>query len=104
MAQTTTNLGLKKPDPDEFYDVADQNGNMDILDRVVGKNTTDLTALGKKVAQQKKDLEKEISDTLEEFKEEVGNITYDSSKEELTIPANFQTYDSSKEELIISII
>lgn len=30
--QKTTNYGLNKPDVTDFYDVADQNGNMDIID------------------------------------------------------------------------
>lgn len=33
--QTTTNLGLKKPDQDEFYDIEVQNQNMDIIDEKV---------------------------------------------------------------------
>lgn len=32
MATTTQNYGLKKPAPDDFYTIEDQNSNMDILD------------------------------------------------------------------------
>ena len=32
MAEKTTNFGLTKPLPEEFYDVGVQNGNMDIID------------------------------------------------------------------------
>ena len=37
MAEQTTNFGLKKPVPDDFYNVDDQNGNMDILDTELKK-------------------------------------------------------------------
>ncbi len=32
MATNTTNYNLKKPDQTDFYDIADQNGNMDLID------------------------------------------------------------------------
>ena len=38
--QTTTNLGLKKPESSDFYDVADQNENMDKLDTEVFKKAS----------------------------------------------------------------
>lgn len=34
--QTTKNLGLKKPEPEDFYNVQDQNTNMDIIDEEFG--------------------------------------------------------------------
>lgn len=34
---TTTNLNLKKPDADDFYNVEDMNDNSDILDTEVSK-------------------------------------------------------------------
>lgn len=104
MASQTTNLKLKKPSADDFYSVEDQNGNMDIIDQAIKKDRDDMSTLGKKVDQQKTDLEKKINDTIDEFAKEVGEIKYNASTEELQIPANFQHYDSSKEELIISII
>lgn len=44
MAYYTKNYNLKKPLPNEFYDVEDQNGNMDILDTVLAnhQNNTDV--------------------------------------------------------------
>ena len=38
MANYTKNYNLKKPLPNEFYDVEDQNGNMDILDTVLAEH------------------------------------------------------------------
>ncbi len=35
MATTTTNLGLTKPDAQDAYNIADHNGNMDILDEAI---------------------------------------------------------------------
>jgi hypothetical protein len=34
---TTTNLNLKKPDADDFYNVEDMNDNSDVLDTEVSK-------------------------------------------------------------------
>ena len=36
MSSKTTNLGLTKPEEDEFYDVRVQNENMDIIDKKIG--------------------------------------------------------------------
>jgi len=33
--KTTTNFGLKKPEENDFYNVTDQNDNMDVIDRVL---------------------------------------------------------------------
>ena len=38
MAEYTQNYKLKKPLPNEFYDVADQNGNMDKIDSTLKKH------------------------------------------------------------------
>lgn len=35
MSTNTTNYNLKKPGVDDFYNVADQNGNMDIVDQQI---------------------------------------------------------------------
>ena len=35
MSSKTTNLGLTKPEEDEFYDVRVQNENMDIIDKKI---------------------------------------------------------------------
>lgn len=35
MATYTTNYNLKKPAPEDFYDIADFNGNADIIDAVM---------------------------------------------------------------------
>lgn len=40
MSTTTSNLGLKKPDTTDFYDIADFNGNADILDTFAGETIT----------------------------------------------------------------
>ena len=37
MATTTANYGLKKPADNEYYNVEDQNGNMDIIDAELAK-------------------------------------------------------------------
>lgn len=57
MSTNTTNYNLKKPGVDDFYNVADQNGNMEIIDialgnkveKIVGKglSTNDYTTLEK---------------------------------------------------------
>lgn len=39
MADKTTNYGLTKPNPEEFYDVNVQNGNMDIIDQQLKERT-----------------------------------------------------------------
>lgn len=36
MMKTTENFELKKPDADDFYNVEDQNDNMDIIDQELG--------------------------------------------------------------------
>ena len=41
MATKTKNLGLTKPDPGEFYDVIDSNGNMDIIDENITAHLAD---------------------------------------------------------------
>lgn len=38
MSTQTTNLKLVKPAEDDLYDISVQNGNMDIIDKVIGKN------------------------------------------------------------------
>lgn len=45
MSGATTNYGLVKPLPEEFYDVAVQNGNMDIIDAVLKSLADDLGAV-----------------------------------------------------------
>lgn len=35
MAKYTTKYKLKKPEPDDFYNVQDQNGNMDIIEEAL---------------------------------------------------------------------
>jgi transcriptional/translational regulatory protein YebC/TACO1 len=37
---TLTPLGLKKPAITDYYDVADANGNMDLVDTLIGNNKT----------------------------------------------------------------
>lgn len=44
MATNTTNYNLKKPASDEFYNVADQNDNMDIIDTQLKQNADDIEA------------------------------------------------------------
>lgn len=57
MAGQTPNYKLVKPAPEEFYDVAVPNGNMDIIDALIkalqdGKaNSTDLTSVTNAVTQ-----------------------------------------------------
>lgn len=46
MATETTNYGLKKPDPSDFYNIADFNGNADIIDaelKSINDQYTDLS-------------------------------------------------------------
>lgn len=40
MANKTTNYGLTKPLPEEFYDINVQNGNMEIIDTELKKRAT----------------------------------------------------------------
>ena len=40
---TTTNLALKKPDADDFYNVGDFNENADIIDTAVGNMANDIS-------------------------------------------------------------
>lgn len=42
--KTTENLGLKKPDVDDFYNIDDQNDNMDIIDEKMRQLNKELTA------------------------------------------------------------
>ena len=49
MVQKTTNLQLNKPDVDDYYDIAIQNENMDILDDVVGTMSSAVNALNTEV-------------------------------------------------------
>ncbi len=47
MATETTNYGLKKPDPSDFYNIADFNGNADIIDaelKSINDQYTDLSS------------------------------------------------------------
>lgn len=44
MAQTTTNYGFKKPEPNDFYNVEDQNENWDKVDEMITCGTEDLVA------------------------------------------------------------
>ena len=47
MANYTSNLNLKKPEPTDNYNVSDQNGNMDILDTAVTSKETPAGAQAK---------------------------------------------------------
>lgn len=66
--QTTTNLGLKKPDPTDSYNVQDFNDNMDILDGVVKKVISGKT----KIAASSQEVALDMSFTLNDF----ANYTY----------------------------
>lgn len=50
MADYTKNYHLKKPLPEEFYDVADQNGNMDLIDAQMKRNAEDIQKIMEKGA------------------------------------------------------
>ena len=41
----TTNYELKKPESTDFYDVGDQNDNMDIIDGALKENADGLSGL-----------------------------------------------------------
>ena len=43
MATNTINYNLKKPDQEDFYTIADQNGNMDIIDTELKRNANSIT-------------------------------------------------------------
>ena len=43
MATYTTNLNLKKPASSDQYNVADMNGNMDLIDAACGKTSVTVT-------------------------------------------------------------
>lgn len=42
---TTTNYELKKPESTDFYDVGDQNDNMDIIDGALKENADGISGL-----------------------------------------------------------
>ena len=44
MSTQTTNLGLVKPEATDMYDIGVQNGNMDIIDEVLGKVDTEVVS------------------------------------------------------------
>ena len=50
MADYTKNYHLKKPLPEEFYDVVDQNGNMDLIDAQMKRNAEDIQKIMEKGA------------------------------------------------------
>lgn len=55
MAEYTNKYNLKKPAPEDFADIADLNGNMDIIDETLGKKA-DLDDAGKVQSSQLPDL------------------------------------------------
>lgn len=46
MSTNTTNYNLKKPGVDDFYNVADQNGNMDIIDATLANKVDKVAGKG----------------------------------------------------------
>ena len=43
--ETTTNFGLKKPGAEDFYNVQDQNDNMDKIDQTMNEHKEELNIL-----------------------------------------------------------
>lgn len=56
MATETTNYKLKKPAPDDFYNIEDFNGNFDIIDKAVSEIAKDPTQ-GQALEEVRKEIE-----------------------------------------------
>lgn len=75
--QTTTNLGLKKPDTEDFYNVQDMNDNLDIIDEKMQEvflrgNEVKEGLVSKLVAM---DIEADTSETFEELFDKMDDIS-----------------------------
>ena len=62
MAKNTSNYNLKKPTPEDFYNVEDQNGNMDIIDQELRRLNEDNQNADQKISSVKSDLSSHLSD------------------------------------------
>lgn len=71
MPNYTTNYNLVKPGPDDFYNVEDQNGNMDLIDTEMKKITDSVGNLPNLNTEQKNNLVVSIN----ELKANIGNLT-----------------------------
>lgn len=57
MATYTENYNLIKPDLEDYYDIANQNNNMDTIDQELAKNSTDISGVNKKMDTAQKTLD-----------------------------------------------
>lgn len=62
MAKNTSNYNLKKPSSEDFYNVEDQNGNMDIIDQELKRLNEDNQNADQKISSVKSDLSSHLSD------------------------------------------
>lgn len=62
MAINTSNYNLKKPSSEDFYNVEDQNGNMDIIDQELKRLNEDNQNADQKISSVKSDLSTHLSD------------------------------------------
>lgn len=62
MAKNTSNYNLKKPSPEDFYNVEDQNGNMDIIDQELERLNEDNQNTDQKISSVSSDLSSHLSD------------------------------------------
>lgn len=62
MAKNTSNYNLKKPSSEDFYNVEDQNGNMDIIDQELKRLNEDNQNTDQKISSVNDDLSSHLSD------------------------------------------
>lgn len=62
MAKYTSNYNLKKPSSEDFYNVEDQNGNMDIIDQELKRLNEDNQYTDQKISSVSSDLSSHLSD------------------------------------------
>ena len=62
MAKNTSNYNLKKPSSEDFYNVEDQNGNMDIIDQELKRLNEDNQYTDQKISSVSSDLSSHLSD------------------------------------------
>ncbi len=57
MATYTENYNLIKPDPEDYYNIADQNNNMDTIDHELAEANTAISGVGEKMDTAQKTLD-----------------------------------------------
>ena len=85
--KTTENYGLKKPESTDFYNVEDQNYNMEKIDKAIKSQETEIESLKKSVADGKAQLATTISE---------GGVDTASDAAFATMAANIETAFENK--------